>query len=56
MVVGLAEWGYGMYMKAAPLVFPDRSSSAEGQAKFIKVGMLEDEKYWKGREDTTWGS
>jgi hypothetical protein len=48
---GLAEWGYGMYMKAVALVFPDWSISAERPEKFIKVGVLEDEKYWKGRED-----
>ncbi|KFY63092.1 hypothetical protein V496_04191 [Pseudogymnoascus sp. VKM F-4515 (FW-2607)] len=48
---GLAEWGYGIYMKSMAWAFPDRSQSEEGLVEFMKAGVLEDEKHWKGRED-----
>ncbi|KFZ04821.1 hypothetical protein V501_08947 [Pseudogymnoascus sp. VKM F-4519 (FW-2642)] len=48
---GLVEWGYGVYLKCAAYVFPDRSESAEGKAEFSKAGVLEYEKHWKDRED-----
>lgn len=48
---GLAEWGYGIFMKSAAWLFPDRSESAEGAAAFSASWEIEDEKHWKGRED-----
>mgnify|MGYP001571183975 CR=1 len=48
---GLAEVGYGIYMKCAAWIFPDRSQSEEGLKEFGKAGVVEDEKHWKGRED-----
>ncbi|OBT53507.1 hypothetical protein VE04_08127 [Pseudogymnoascus sp. 24MN13] len=48
---GLAEWGYGIYLKCAAWVFPDRSESPEGKAEFSKAGVLEYEKHWKDRDD-----
>lgn len=48
---GLAEWGYGIYMKSMAWAFPDRSQSDEGLQFFVEAGAAEDEKHWKGRED-----
>ncbi|KFY00914.1 hypothetical protein V495_07098 [Pseudogymnoascus sp. VKM F-4514 (FW-929)] len=47
----LVEWGYGTYMKCMAWAFPDPSQSKEALKEFIKAGVAEDEKHWKGRED-----
>lgn len=47
---GIVEWGYGMYVKAAWWMWPNRSVSAEGLAWFLRIGKEEEELHWKVEE------
>src|SRR5690554_817085 len=45
--MGLAAWGWRLYIKGLEWLRPDRSKSEEGLAMFLKANAAEDEKYWK---------